>query len=76
MRSNWYWLKEFIGDAIMLLLVGWSAMLFGGIATYGYITFIENNPFILWTEIALVILLGLVAVDRLVDDVIGFGKEK
>ncbi|KKN56923.1 hypothetical protein LCGC14_0567150, partial [marine sediment metagenome] len=20
MRSNWYWLKEFIGDAIMLLL--------------------------------------------------------
>lgn len=74
--SNWYWFKEFIGDAIMLLCVGWSAMTFGGIATTGSITFIENNPWILWTEIVLLILLGIVAADRLIDDVIRFSKEK
>ena len=72
----WYWLKEFVGDALMVLAVGWSDLMFGGIATSGSITFIENNPWILWVEIILVILLGIVTADRIVDDIIRFGREK
>ena len=75
MRSNWYWFFEFGGNAIGLLMVGWSAMLFGGIATTGSITFIENNPWILWTEIVLVILAGIVVSINLVNDILKFSKD-
>ena len=76
MRSNQYWLFEFAGDAINIAFVGWSAMIFGGIATTGSITFIENNPWILWTEIVLVVLAGIVGAINLTYDILKFSKEK
>ena len=71
-----YWIKEFVGDAIMLVGVAWSAMMFGGIAIAGSITFIENNPWILWIEVTMVILSGVVVSERIVDDILRFSKEK
>ena len=75
-HSNWYWLKEFAGDAIGICAIGWSAMMFGGIATVGYARFVEPNLWILYTEIALVALWGIVVAERLVDDIIRFGEER
>jgi cytochrome c biogenesis protein CcdA len=71
-----YWIKEFVGDAIMLLGVAWSSVMFGGIAIAGSITFIEQNPWILWIEVVMVILSGIVVSDRIVDDVLRFSKGK
>lgn len=75
-HSNWYWIKEFVGDGIMWLTIGWSSMLFGGIATVGYAKFIEPNPWILYTEIAILVLFAFVAADRTIDDGIRYDQER
>ena len=76
MRSNWYWLFEFGGNAIGLAAIGFSAILLGSIATAGSIKFIENNPLILWGEIGLLVVAGVIIAKNLVYDIIKFSKEK
>lgn len=70
----WYWIFEFGGNAIGLLGVGVSAMILGSIAANGSITFIENNPWILWPEIAFLIVAGIVISINLVNDFIKLSK--
>lgn len=71
-----YWLFEFGGNAIGLLGIGISVMILGSIASNGFITFIENNPLILWTEIAFLIIAGVVIAINIANDAIKFSKEK
>ena len=71
-HSDRYWLMEFAGDIIMLVGFAWMGMIVGSVNDIGYLTFIENNPWILWSEIPALVLMGIAVSLNWVNDIIRY----
>jgi len=67
-KTNWYWFKELVANA---LLIGWgilSVHLFINILIKGRVYIYEANDIILWAEVIVPCLVILLGFDRFIDD--------
>jgi len=67
--------RELLYDAWGIAFVIWSGITFHMIATVGYARFYEHNSWILWTEIGILGLFGILAIERTVEDFIRMLRE-
>jgi len=71
----WEKIKELLGSIFLIWFGGWSIFLFATIAIQGYVKGIESNPWILYTELGLAVIGTILGWERLVRDLVKFGKE-
>lgn len=71
----WEKIKELLGDFFLIWFAGWTIFLFATIAIQGYVKGIEPNLWILYVELGLAIIGFILGWERLVRDLLKFGKE-
>lgn len=75
-HGGWYWLLEFAGDVVMVLGLAWMLMVNATVQTQGYHGFNEPNSWILWSEIPVLVAMGVAVALNWVNDIIRFRKGK
>ena len=73
-HSDWYWLMEFAGNIVMVVGFAWMAMVVSSARSVGYHTFVENNNWILWSEIPALAAMGVAVSLNWVNDILRYKK--
>jgi len=63
-------IRELLYDAWGIAFFIWSAFTFYNIVAKGYVRFYEDNLWILWTEVGILCIFGVLAIERTVEDYI------
>ena len=70
----WEKIKELLGNLFLIWFGVWTIFLFAMIAIQGYVMGIEPNPWILYVELGLAIVATALGFERLIKDLIRFGR--
>ncbi len=71
----WDKIKELLGNLFLIWFGLWSIFLFTTIAIQGYVKGIEPNLWILYVELGLAVVATILGFERLIKDLLRFGKE-
>ena len=66
----WDKIKEFWADILLIVALGWIQYHLTLIKIYGSVIICENNQVILWVELVVVPLIILLAIERLIKDLL------